>query len=136
MQLASEIPYPSISLSALDPNDTIIATSTVKASSLDKIEDFLMRGDRRQAVNHALDEKLWAHAMVIASSIDKESWKEVVNEFIKAELGTTIGSLNGRGKETSASHSREGLKVAYSLYAGQGAAAGTPSMLNMLGTFS
>ncbi|THH16347.1 hypothetical protein EW146_g4280 [Bondarzewia mesenterica] len=124
LPVASEIPYPSLGLSVVDPNDTVVATSNVKSSSLDKIQDFLIRGDRRQAVHYALDEKLWAHAMVIASSIDKEAWKEVVSEFIKTEVGSNgVRKSLTRSKEILSIGGRESLKVAYSLYAGQGAAA-------------
>ena len=98
------------------PHENPISTTTLLASHLDKIQDFLLRGQRKQAYHYALDEKLWAHAMVISSSIDKDAWKEVVSEFLKSELGTqdSIPLMNGR----------EGLRVAYSLFSGQGSAAG------------
>ena len=71
---------------------------------------------------------MWAHAMVIASSIDKEAWKEVVNDFIRSELSSQ-GSVDRTGPNqrdmTPRGTGREPLKVAYSLYAGQGAASGT-----------
>lgn len=104
-----------------------ISVTTLRIAALDKIEEFLLRGERRQACHYALDEKLWAHAMVIASSIDKETWKEVVGEFIRAELGVkgeTSFTLPGR-TDVLTSNGREGLRVAYSLFSGQGAAAGT-----------
>ncbi|EIM90054.1 uncharacterized protein STEHIDRAFT_51920 [Stereum hirsutum FP-91666 SS1] len=134
LPVASDLAYPSLGLpAAVDPSDTILATHTVKASSLDKIQDFLIRGDRRQAYHYALDQRLWAHAMVIASSIDKDAWKEVVTEFIKSEVGSTGSApLAARGKDapTTAISGRESLKVAYSLFAGQGAAAGTFPVLD------
>lgn len=88
-----------------------------------------MRGERRQAYHYALDEKLWAHAMIIASSIDKEAWKEVVNEFVKTELGVRDvqrAALVGHGKDQvpPLSNGREWLRVVYSLFSGQGPAAG------------
>jgi hypothetical protein len=62
--------------------------------------------------------------MIIASSIDKEAWKEVVNEFIRSELNTQ-GVADSTGPDATASGTgREPLKVAYSLYSGQGAASG------------
>ncbi|KAJ3551642.1 hypothetical protein NP233_g13043 [Leucocoprinus birnbaumii] len=102
-----------------------ISVTTLRGTELDKIEEFLLRGERRQAYHYALDQKLWAHAMVIASSIDKEAWKEVVSEFIRADLGVKgSGSfaLPGRAdSHTSPVNGREGLRVAYSLFSGQGA---------------
>lgn len=103
--------------------------TTLRATSLDKIEEFLLRGERRQAYHYALDERLWAHAMVIASSINKDAWKEVVSEFISSELGAKVDNsfaLPGRpGGQTSSGNGREGLRVAYSLFSGQGPTAGT-----------
>lgn len=111
----------------VEVNETPLATYTVKDSSLDKITDFLIRGERRKAYNYALDEKLWAHAMVIASSVDKEAWKDVVNEFVRAELGRNDQPRQATGLQPAvvqpASSGREPLRVAYNFYAGQGAAA-------------
>jgi COPII coat assembly protein SEC16 len=104
-------------MSQSSSNETPLATYSVKPSSLDKITDFLIRGDRRQAFHFALDERLWAHAMVIASSVDKDAWKEVVNEFVRSELGVAPDSA-------SLSTGREPMRVAYNFFAGQGAASG------------
>ncbi|KIJ69376.1 hypothetical protein HYDPIDRAFT_145368 [Hydnomerulius pinastri MD-312] len=126
---ASPMPNAYAVLSTLPPgNETPVSVSTLLPSSLDKIQEFLVRGERRQAYHYALDEKLWAHAMIIASSIDKDAWKEVVNEFLKGELGVHDGpqraTLPGRGKDVSSqTNGREWLRVAYSLFSGQGPAA-------------
>ncbi|KAG1756748.1 Sec23-binding domain of Sec16-domain-containing protein [Suillus paluster] len=109
-------------------SETPISVSSLLPSALDKIQEFLVRGERRQAYHYALDEKLWAHAMVIASSIDKEAWKDVVTEFLKGELGvhdTQRTAFIGRGKEQvpPPSNGREWLRVVYSLFSGQGPAA-------------
>lgn len=101
----------------VDSTEAPISVTTLTSSSLVKIEELLMRGERRQAYTFALDQKLWAHAMVIASSIDKEAWKEVVNDFIHTELATKEGSRP--------TFRRESLRAAYSLFSGQGAAAGS-----------
>jgi hypothetical protein len=68
------------------PDETPISVTSLRTSSLSKIEEFLLQGDRRQAFQYAMDQKLWAHAMIIASSIDKDAWKEVVNDFLHQEL--------------------------------------------------
>lgn len=90
-----------------------VATYQVKSSSLDHLQDLLLRGDRKAAYRYALDEKLWAHALLISSSVDKDAWSEVAHEFIKMELA------NGNGSEE-----RESLKVAYGLFAGDGPTSG------------
>ena len=102
-----------------------IGVTDVRPSALHKIEGYLMQGDRRQAYQYALDQKLWAHAMIIASSIDKESWKEVVNEFLRKELAASSAQLRGSNVATPQypQSSWESLRVAYSFFSGQGPAA-------------
>jgi hypothetical protein len=97
-----------------------VASYSVRSSTLGKISDLLIRGERKQAYQYALDEKLWAHAMVIASSLDKDAWKEAVTEFVRTELGSAPSSQSSAsvGSPTG----REPLRVAYSFFAGQGAA--------------
>ncbi|KAF5391379.1 hypothetical protein D9757_001871 [Collybiopsis confluens] len=111
----SDSAFPGLSGNA---NESPIAVTTLRPSALDKIEGFLLRGERRQAYHYALDQKLWSHAMIIASGIDKEAWQEVVNEFLKTELGSHSRTS---ASSTAASNGREGLRVVYSLLSGQGA---------------
>lgn len=103
--------------------EPVVATYQVKSSSLDKVQEFLMRGDRRQAYRSALDERLWAHALLISSSVDKEAWKEVVHEFIKSELAFSQTTSNGTNPLEPNQGSRESLRIAYGLFAGDGPAA-------------
>ncbi|TFK54858.1 hypothetical protein OE88DRAFT_1732154 [Heliocybe sulcata] len=114
--------YPGLASSNAD--EIPLASYVVTPSSLNKIQDFLLRGERRKACHYALDHKLWAHAMLIASSVDKEAWKEVVHEFLRTELGYKADSSQGsspvNGK--AADPGRTSLRVAYSLFAGEGAA--------------
>ncbi|KAI0374994.1 hypothetical protein BV20DRAFT_1041167 [Pilatotrama ljubarskyi] len=114
--LLTGVPY---GLGSALPNvqDHTVATTVVRSSQLDKIQTLLARGDRRGACHYAADEKLWPHALVIASSIDKETWKDVVTEWVRAELAK--GSGHGQGEATEG---RESLRVAYSLFGGNGAA--------------
>ncbi len=110
-----------------DSSDTAVSIHTLRTSHLDKIQQLLLRGERRAAYQYAADEKLWAHAMVISSSIDKEAWKEVVNEFVRAEMASNSPSLGAASSAEShaiAANGREPLRVAYSLFAGHGSAAG------------
>ena len=119
---------------ALTPNrpDKVVEY-TVHSSSLDKIQEFLLKGEKRLAYHYALDEKLWAHAMVISSSIDKDAFREVVNEFIKTELCTkedrpalSPPSIpRQQDGARGATNGRECLRLAYSLYSGQTVTAGT-----------
>ncbi len=113
-----------LGLSAFDSHDRVLSVQTVRSLALDKIQDLLTRGERTAAYRYALDERLWAHAMVIASSIDKEAWKEVVNDFIRSELSSQVSADGTGSNQRDATPGREPLKVAYSLYSGQGAASG------------
>ena len=104
-----------------------LTVTVLRPSALDKIQELLLLGDRRQAYQFAMDEKLWAHAMVIASSIDKDSWKEVVNDFLRTELGMKddVGlSPSNADPVAGRKGNWESLRVAYSLFSGQGAASG------------
>jgi hypothetical protein len=73
-------------------------------ASLVKVENLLAEGKRKEAVNLASDNKLWTHAVIIASGMDKETWRDVVSAFIDEEL-------NEKAHPT--------LKVAYTLFSGQ-----------------
>jgi hypothetical protein len=126
----SSISYSSLTLSPPTLRETPIAVTTLHSSALDKIQEFLLRGERQKACHFALDERLWAHAMVIASSIDKDAWKAVVSEFLKTELGVKDDAHVGKHLNSGESTSRlvngwESLRVAYSMFAGRGVAAGS-----------
>ncbi|CAI2177494.1 10668_t:CDS:2 [Funneliformis geosporum] len=88
-------------------------TYSVSPKAVDKLQELLLKGDRVVAINHAMNENLWAHALIIASCVNKDLWKEVVTGFIKHEMGTQKG-------DSSESNGRESLRVLYSLFAGQG----------------
>jgi hypothetical protein len=92
----------------------VVATYEVRTSDLDQIQEYLLRGQRKRALEFALDRRMWSHAFLIASAIDKESWQGAVTEFLRAELAEG-GDSNGR----------ESLKAAYHMFSGQGQAAGS-----------
>lgn len=121
----------------LPVKETPISVSTLLPSALDKIQEFLVRGERRQAYHYALDERLWAHAMIIASSVDKEAWKEVVNEFLKTELGVqeslqrATPHVHGKGSTSQQINGREWLRVTYGVFSGQGPTAGMWHLTNL-----
>lgn len=77
--------------------------------------EYLLRGERREAVRHALDRRMWAHAFIIASCVDTDCWKEVTVEFLRTEL--TPSAQN----PAPGAQGREALRVAYGMFAGLGA---------------
>ena len=109
------IPADTTSFDAVDINGTQRKTITYTASedSVDKLQELLLRGDRPAAVNYAMQENLWPHAMIIASCVNKDTWKNVVSSFIRQELS-----------DDDKSNGRESLRVLYSLLSGQGRNAG------------
>ena len=116
--------------------DRRVAEYAVHVSALDKLQEFLLKGEKRLAYHYALDERLWAHAMVISSSIDKDAFREVVNEFIRTELCTkednkvaSTSSITRQDVTRGATNGRECLRLAYSLYSGQTVAAGESCVL-------
>ncbi|GAA5975728.1 hypothetical protein JCM11641_005850 [Rhodosporidiobolus odoratus] len=96
-------------------SDAPFVTYGVSPANLDQMSAFLLRGERREAVRYALDNRMWAHAFIIASCIDTDCWKDVTIEFLRSEL-TQGGDASNDGAE-----GREALRVAYSMFAGLGA---------------
>ncbi|KAJ1032907.1 hypothetical protein NDA16_000186 [Ustilago loliicola] len=93
---------------------TVITSHELRSDFLQKVQGMLLRGERRQAVEYAVAQRMWAHAMTIASCVDKECWKEVVSEFIEHEVGAAEASLTSQGQGDL-----QGLKVAYNVFSGQ-----------------
>lgn len=73
-----------------------------------ELTKLLIQGDRENAVLLAASHQLWAHALLIASHVDRETYFSTVSEFAKHSL--PIGHP---------------LRSMYLLFAGQGALAGT-----------
>lgn len=93
---------------------SVVTTHELRTDFLQKVQGMLLRGERRPAVDYAVAQKMWAHAMTIASCVDKECWKEVVSEFIEHEIGQAETSLTSQGQGDL-----QGLKVAYNVFSGQ-----------------
>ncbi|CAG8022939.1 unnamed protein product [Penicillium salamii] len=53
---------------------------------LEEVRLHLISGDREKAVWGAVDRRLWGHAMIIASTMDKSIGKQVAQEFIRREV--------------------------------------------------
>ncbi|KAI5849612.1 Sec23-binding domain of Sec16-domain-containing protein [Morchella snyderi] len=77
----------------------------VDPEAVRSIKTNLLKGDRTAAVWHAADKRLWSHALLIAGTVGKDLWKQVVQEFVKHEVKTL-----GEGVES--------LAVLYEIFAG------------------
>ncbi|KAI8379686.1 Sec23-binding domain of Sec16-domain-containing protein [Radiomyces spectabilis] len=89
---------------------------------LDKLQRLLLNGDRDGAVEYAMQEDLWAHALILSSCINKDLWKTVVTGFIERELAVTPEVKQSRVYQHVLGD-KQSLRVLYSLFAGSGAAA-------------
>ena len=56
--------------------------------AMEETRKILLHGEREKAVWHAVDNRLWAHAMLLASTLDQGIWKQVSQEFVRQEVKT------------------------------------------------
>lgn len=89
---------------------------------LSKIEQFLLSGDRKGAVEYAIQEDLWAHALIISSCVDKELWQKVITNFVDREMNATPEMRKSRQFHNIAGNN-QALRVMYSLFSGAGGVA-------------
>ncbi|KAH8695118.1 putative COPII vesicle coat protein Sec16 [Talaromyces proteolyticus] len=68
------------------PSTSSVRAEAVDGNILQSIKKDLLVGDREKAVWRAVDSRLWGHAMIMSSALDKPLWKQVVQEFIKREV--------------------------------------------------
>ncbi|KAL8973796.1 MAG: hypothetical protein Q9197_001966 [Variospora fuerteventurae] len=76
----------------------------VNPGAMEALRTFLLRGEREKGVWYAVDQRMWAHAMVLASTLDKSVWKQVLHEFTRLEV-------KARGENT------ESLAAIYEVFA-------------------
>lgn len=67
-------------------------SDSAESKPLSSIRNNLLIGEREKAVWSAADNRLWGHAMIIASTLDKSIWKQVVQEFVRREVRSTSGN--------------------------------------------
>ncbi|KAG1483389.1 hypothetical protein G6F57_002764 [Rhizopus arrhizus] len=89
---------------------------------LSKIEHYLLNGDRVGAVNYAIQEDLWAHALIISSCVGKDLWQKVITSFVDREMNATPEMRQSRTFHNIAGYNQP-LRVLYSLFSGVGSAA-------------
>ncbi|KAH6655172.1 Sec23-binding domain of Sec16-domain-containing protein [Truncatella angustata] len=102
-----------------------LQTDAVDSSALEQIRKHLLIGDREKGAWVAVDKRLWGHAMLIASTVPGDLYKQVSQEFIKKEvnqsgganesLAALYGVLSGNHEESVdalvPSHARAGLQL-------------------------
>jgi hypothetical protein len=58
----------------------------VDTRAIGDLQKMLLTGEREKAVWHAVDQRLWGHAMLLSSTLPKDVWKQVVQEFVSKEV--------------------------------------------------
>lgn len=61
---------------------------SVDPMAVEVLRKRLLSGDRQAAVFHAMDNRLWSHALVISSTMERSMWSQVVREFVRQEVKT------------------------------------------------
>ena len=67
-------------------NASLGVSAAVDSENLEGLRKILLHGEREKAVWHAVDRRLWGHAMLLASTLDKGIWKQVLQEFNSQEV--------------------------------------------------
>lgn len=86
---------------------------------LSKIEQLLLNGDRKGAVDFAVQEDLWAHALIISSCVDKDLWQSVITNFVNREMNATP-EMRKQRRFNNIAGNNQALRVMYSLFSGAG----------------
>ncbi|KAI8048772.1 Sec23-binding domain of Sec16-domain-containing protein [Gilbertella persicaria] len=89
---------------------------------LAKMEYLLVAGNRRDAVDYAVQEDLWAHALIISSCVDKQLWQQVIQQFVDREMNAAPDQRLNRVFHNIAGNN-QALRVMYRLFSGAGASA-------------
>ncbi|KIX98027.1 uncharacterized protein Z520_06106 [Fonsecaea multimorphosa CBS 102226] len=71
------------------PPGANVRPDSVDPMAVETLRKRLLGGDREAAVFHAMDNRLWSHALIISSTMDRSVWSQVVREFVRQEVKTT-----------------------------------------------
>jgi hypothetical protein len=86
-------------------NTASLQAEPIDPRAVEDLQAMLVKGDREKAVWHAVDQRLWGHAMLLSSTLSKDVWKQVVQEFVRKEV-------------KKAGRSNQALAVLYEVFAG------------------
>ena len=89
---------------------------------LDQLEALLIKGDREGACQFANEHDMWAHSLIIATSVKDENndlFKKTVTQFIQRELFSSTTEL-----VPQVPGDKKALRMLYSVFNGAGADAG------------
>ncbi|KAI8819959.1 uncharacterized protein EV422DRAFT_579147 [Fimicolochytrium jonesii] len=102
----------------LSPADN--ATALQNGRHVDQILGALLSSDKDAAVNAAVAGGLWSHALLIASNVSKDKYRDVVTQFLRNEFTdaasatSRTGNLGGAGEKSESA----ALRFLYGLFGG------------------
>ncbi|KIW47501.1 uncharacterized protein PV06_00195 [Exophiala oligosperma] len=70
------------------PSGNNARTDSIDPMAVETLRKRLLSGDRQAAVFHAMDNRLWSHALIISSTMERSVWSQVVREFVRQEVKT------------------------------------------------
>lgn len=71
------------------PGSATAQPDPVDASVLAQLRQALFEGQRERAVLIAEEKKLWGHALLLASTMGPEMWKQIVASFVRSQIRTS-----------------------------------------------
>lgn len=99
--------------------------ATDGATLLDKLEVFLLEGDREGACQFAMENDMWAHALMISQSVNTgDLYKRTASQFINRTLFSSSVQLTSQVTDD-----KKSLRILYSLFGGAGADTGKTSLM-------
>ena len=92
--MSDELADPTLDMGSLLAGDSALGgipqpESVLDAKPIAALKRLLLRGERERAIWHAVDQKLWGHAMMIASTLSRDTWKQVAQEFVRHGVRAT-----------------------------------------------
>ena len=82
MSQVADLQSPASATAQPDPVDT---------SVLVQLRQALFEGQRERAVWIAEEKKLWGHALLLASTMGPDMWKQIVSSFVRSQVRTSGG---------------------------------------------
>ncbi|KAJ3183528.1 vesicle coat component [Geranomyces variabilis] len=89
-------------------------------SPVDQIEKALFASDRNGAIQIATSHGLWAHALVIASNVNQDVYRDVVRQFSESQFGPELGGAAAGPPSTRCF--KPAMRVIFGLFGGMGPA--------------
>ena len=97
----------------------LLATATDDhAEGVDKLQALLLGGDRESATQYAMENDMWAHALIIAQSHHGDHFKHVIQGFMNRQLFVNTDLI------PQVATDQKSLRMLYSVFSGAGADAG------------